>query len=204
MSRPRYCVSAPRGETVDLRAPCRPPMRREIRELVLRLARDNPRWGYQLSVGELKGLGTSVSSTKVRILPRAAGRGPHASRRGTTWREFVRAHRPSLLAVDFLQWRRCFCSGSMCEWHLPKSACGVPVSRVAVSFAGVLGQYARVSRSMDDGQLVSKRDEFACSEARDWTRNRNEWSSETTTDHMPAGHRRMLAPQSRRHVRSSR
>jgi putative transposase len=79
----------------------RPPMRREIRDLVLRLARDNPRWGYQRIVGELKGLGTSVSPTTVRIWLRAAGLGPHASRRGTTWREFVRAHRPSLLAVDF-------------------------------------------------------------------------------------------------------
>jgi putative transposase len=79
----------------------RPPMRREIRDLVLRLARDNPRWGYQRIVGELKSVGTSVSPTTVRIWLRAAGLGPHASRRGTTWCEFVRAHRPSLLAVDF-------------------------------------------------------------------------------------------------------
>ena len=79
----------------------RPPMRREIRDLVLGLARHNPRWGYQRIVGELKALGTSVSSTTVRIWLRAAGLGPHASRRGTTWREFVRAHRPILLAVDF-------------------------------------------------------------------------------------------------------
>jgi len=69
--------------------------------LVLRLARHNPRWGHQRIVGELKALGTSVSSTTVRIWLRAAGLGPHASRRGTTWREFVRAHRPILLAVDF-------------------------------------------------------------------------------------------------------
>ena len=34
----------------------RPPIRREIRALVLRLARDNPQWGYQRIVGELKGL----------------------------------------------------------------------------------------------------------------------------------------------------
>src|SRR2546428_6406662 len=45
----------------------RPPIRREIRALVLRLARDNPRWGYQRIVGELKGLGMAVSATTVRI-----------------------------------------------------------------------------------------------------------------------------------------
>ena len=76
-------------------------MRREIRDLVLRLARDNPRWGYQRIVGELKGLGMSVSATTVRTWLRAAGLGPSGTRRGTTWREFVRAHRHSLLAVDF-------------------------------------------------------------------------------------------------------
>jgi putative transposase len=79
----------------------RPPMRREIRDLVLRLARDNPRWGYQRIVGELKGLGLPVSATTVRTWLRAAGLGPVGSRQGTTWREFVRAHRHSLLAVDF-------------------------------------------------------------------------------------------------------
>jgi putative transposase len=76
-------------------------MRREVRELVLRLARDHPRWGYQRIVGELKGLGMLVSATTVRTWLRAAGLGPSGTRRGITWREFVRAHRHSLLAVDF-------------------------------------------------------------------------------------------------------
>jgi len=44
----------------------RPPMRREIRDLVLRLARENPRWGYRRMGGELKGLGITVSATTVR------------------------------------------------------------------------------------------------------------------------------------------
>ena len=79
----------------------RPPMRREIRALVLRLARDNPRWGYQRIVGEVKGLGIRVSATTVRTWLKAAGLGPSGTRRGITWREFVRTHRHSLLAVDF-------------------------------------------------------------------------------------------------------
>ena len=69
--------------------------------LVLRLARENPRWGYQRIVGELKGLGMAVSATTVRTWLRKAGLGPAGTRGGMTWREFIRAHRHSLLAVDF-------------------------------------------------------------------------------------------------------
>ena len=71
----------------------RPPMRREVRELVLRLARENPRWGYPRIVGEQKGLGIAVSATTVRASLRAAGLGPVGQRREVTWQEFVRAHR---------------------------------------------------------------------------------------------------------------
>jgi putative transposase len=78
----------------------RPPIRPEVRELVLRLARENPRWGYQRIVGELKGLGIAVSATSVRTWLREGGLGP-GTRPGSTWREFIRAHRQSLLAVDF-------------------------------------------------------------------------------------------------------
>jgi putative transposase len=79
----------------------RPPLRREMREAALRLAHDNPQWGYQRIVGELKGLGMVVSATTVRTWLRAEGIRPAGQRRGMTWREFIRAHRESLLAVDF-------------------------------------------------------------------------------------------------------
>jgi len=69
--------------------------------LAVRLARENPHWGYQRIVGELKGLGISVSPTTVRTWLRQQGLGPVGTRRGMTWREFLRIHRQQVLAVDF-------------------------------------------------------------------------------------------------------
>jgi len=67
----------------------RPPIGSEIRELVLRLARENPQWGYQRIAGELRGLGVAVSATTVRKLLREAGLGPAGERAGLSWREFL-------------------------------------------------------------------------------------------------------------------
>lgn len=75
----------------------RRPIRRDVRALVVRLARENPRWGYQRIVGELKGLGFNVSPTTVRAWLREAGLGPVSTRQGMTWREFVRIHRQHML-----------------------------------------------------------------------------------------------------------
>jgi putative transposase len=49
---------------------------------VLRLARENPQWGYQRIAGELRGLGVTVSATTVRKLLREAGLGPAGERAG--------------------------------------------------------------------------------------------------------------------------
>jgi hypothetical protein len=79
----------------------RPPIGGEIRELVLRLARENPRWGYQRIVGELNALDLAVSATTVKKILREAGLGPAGSRSGLSWRAFLRAQAQSILAVDF-------------------------------------------------------------------------------------------------------
>ncbi len=68
---------------------------------MLRVERENPRWGYQRIVGELRGLGNSVSATTVRKILRQAGLGPAGERSGLTWRAFLRAQAASMLAVDF-------------------------------------------------------------------------------------------------------
>ena len=79
----------------------RPSIDAEKRELVVRLARENPRWGYQRIAGELKKLGLSVSPSTVRRLLARAGLGPAPRRSGPTWREFLRAQAASIVACDF-------------------------------------------------------------------------------------------------------
>jgi putative transposase len=79
----------------------RPLIGGEIRALLLRLARENPRWGYKRIGGELYGLGVTVSATTVRKILRQAGLGPAGDRAGLSWRAFLRAQAKSMIAVDF-------------------------------------------------------------------------------------------------------
>jgi putative transposase len=87
--------------TYARRSPGRPAVGDELRALVLRLARENPRWGYRRIAGELVGLGVSVSQTTVRKLLGEAGLGPAGARGGLSWREFLRRQAQSIIACDF-------------------------------------------------------------------------------------------------------
>ena len=80
----------------------RPPLPAETRELILRLARENPRWGYPRIAGELGKLAITVSPTTVARVLRGAGIDPAPRRTGPTWREFLRAQASGVLACDFL------------------------------------------------------------------------------------------------------
>jgi Integrase core domain. len=83
------------------RRPGRPRISAEVRALVLRLARENARWGYRRITGELAGLGFSVSATSVRKLLIESGLGPVGKRGGLSWREFIRHQAQSMIACDF-------------------------------------------------------------------------------------------------------
>ena len=74
----------------------------EIVELVVRMAVENPRWGYLRIVGECRKLGVQVSATSVRRVLRGHRLDPAPRRSGPSWTAFLRAQAAGLLACDFL------------------------------------------------------------------------------------------------------
>jgi len=87
--------------TYPHRRPGRPPIGREVHELVLRLARENSSWGYLRIAGELRKLGVTVSASSVRNILTSAGLPPAPRRDAQSWRRFLRAQGESILACDF-------------------------------------------------------------------------------------------------------
>jgi len=87
--------------TYPRRRPGRRPTALPIRTLVLRMARENPRWGYRRIQGELVGLGHTVAASTVWKILKDAGLDPAPRRAGPTWRQFLAAQAHAILAIDF-------------------------------------------------------------------------------------------------------
>ncbi len=83
------------------RPPGRPPMVSQARQLVLRLAAENPSWGYKRIHGELKGLGFTLSPSTVWNILRRHGIDPVPRRARLSWREFLRQQAASIVECDF-------------------------------------------------------------------------------------------------------
>jgi transposase InsO family protein len=82
--------------------PGRPPISEEVKQLVLRMARENPSWGYDRIQGALSNLGYEISDTTVGNILRVNGIVPAPERkRQTTWKSFLKAHWDVLGAIDF-------------------------------------------------------------------------------------------------------
>ncbi len=81
----------------------RPSVAVELRALVLRLARENPTWGYRRIHGELCRLGYRgrIGASTVWAILQRAGVAPAPKRSALTWRQFLRAQAKGVLAVDF-------------------------------------------------------------------------------------------------------
>ena len=95
-------LAARKYDTSTRRRPGRPPTVRSIARIAVRLARENPLWGYRRIHGGLTNLGTTVAPSTVYEILRAAGIDPAPRRSGPTWRQFLRAQAAGILAVDFL------------------------------------------------------------------------------------------------------
>src|ERR1039457_4489632 len=93
--RHRWAARSMRGRTG------RPATRQTIRALVLRLAQENPEWGYRRIHGELAGLGVRISASTVWEILKANGTGPAPRRTGPTWSQFLRSQTDAILACDF-------------------------------------------------------------------------------------------------------
>jgi putative transposase len=87
--------------TYPRRPPGRPPTAPALRILVLRMARENPRWGYRRIQGELVGLGRAVAASTIWAILKGAGLGPAPRRSGPTWRQFLSVQAGAILAIDF-------------------------------------------------------------------------------------------------------
>ena len=87
--------------TYPHRQPGRPPTATPIRALVLRMARENPGWGYRRIRGELVGLGHPIAASTVWAILKTAGLDPAPRRSGPTWQQFLAAQAHAILAVDF-------------------------------------------------------------------------------------------------------
>jgi putative transposase len=84
------------------RQPGRPPTAPEVVELVVKLARENPTWGYDRIQGALANLGHEISDTTVANILKKHGIEPAPERRRqTSWRAFIKAHWDVLASIDF-------------------------------------------------------------------------------------------------------
>jgi len=108
--------------TYPRHGPGRPRVEAAVAELIVRLARENPRWGYRRIQGELARLDARVAASTVWPVLQRAGVPPAPRRASETWRAFLRAQAAGIVACDFVTvdtvlFRRPTCSCSSSSRH---------------------------------------------------------------------------------------
>jgi putative transposase len=89
----------------------RPPLDQDVQQLIVRLARENPRWGYQRIRGELLRLGVRVSATAIRTTLQHHGLDPAPRPTATTWRAFLGQQAAGSSPATSSPSIRCGCAG---------------------------------------------------------------------------------------------
>ncbi len=144
------------------RGPGRPPVILLLQKLVVRMAVENPLWGYDRIEEEIRKLGHRLSPTTVRNILKGNGIEPSPERRPrTTWRQFLSANWDCLAAADFF-------TVEVCSWRGPATYYVLFVMELStrrVQVAGItrnpnaawMKQIARNLTDAEDGFLLGKR-----------------------------------------------
>ena len=95
------CLIAAKYDGSKNRSPGRPPTAKDIRELIVRVARENPTWGYTRLRGALKNLGHELGRNTIKRLLAEHGIAPAPERgRSMSWSTFIKAHWGAIAATD--------------------------------------------------------------------------------------------------------
>ena len=96
----RYLIAAKYDGSKN-RSPGRPPTAKDIRELIVRVAQENPTWGYTRLRGALKNLGHELGRNTIKRLLAEHGIAPAPERgKSMSWSTFLKAHWGAIAATD--------------------------------------------------------------------------------------------------------
>ena len=153
------------------RRPCRRGVLLAIRRLVVRMAEENPTWGYTRIQGALKNVGHRVGRSTIRRILKAAGL-PPVPQRPTSWQTFLKAHWGVIAGGDFF-------TTEVWTWQGLVTYYTVFVLDLASRRVQILGstphpnelfmqQVVRLATAADDGILVGHR-MLICDRDRKWS-----------------------------------
>lgn len=138
----------------------RPAIPAEVEQLLLRLARENPRWGYGRLQGELRKLGHRLGRSTVRDVLRRHGVPPAPARRRqpSTWRSFLRRHQDQLLACDFFTVETFFLKTVFVLFFIELGTRRVHLAGCTATptAAWVTQQARQLSWQIQDGEIIAR------------------------------------------------